>query len=302
MTERELLSQLNNLRDIKPDYKWKKESREILLSQISEGYSLTSATSSEQTVKFTISHYLRNFFHQPVLVVIAILLVVLGGGIFSLNAAQDTKPGDSLYIAKIISEKAQLAITFDEEEKAKLGIEFASNRAKEITQILSDVDNEEEKTAKVEKLARNFKKEINTVKTRLKKINIINEEVSKETKETEEDSQIFSADLGREDNGMQIYNPQQDKSNQTENTEAPDELAEDIVVTTPDTIIEASSTIGVSNDIGKALEEAEQLFAEQDYNGTLDKLEEAINQINDSGGEVKGESESASTTIKNNTE
>src|SRR3989339_293021 len=99
---------------------------------------------------------LLRYVSQPVMAVFLIAGVLLGGGFFSLNAAKDTKPGDSLYIAKIISEKTQFALTFNEKKKVKLGIEFAGNRAKEITQVLSEEGDVE---IRVEKLKDNFKKQ-----------------------------------------------------------------------------------------------------------------------------------------------
>ena len=56
-----------------------------------------------------------------------------------------------------------------------------------------------------------------------------------------------------------------------------------------------------AGEAGKMLEEAEKLFAEKNYNGTIDKLEEvnrAINQADNNieAGQVKGESEAATST------
>jgi hypothetical protein len=290
MIEKELLSQLNNLKNIKPGKEWKEQSREVLISQISAGdYSFELG---KQTIKVNILYYLRNFIHQPVLVVATILLIVLGGGVLSINASKNTKPGDSFYIAKIISERAQLAITFNEEEKAKLGIEFAGNRAKEITQVLAEYDNGD-KEERVERLAENFQKEINSARNRLKNIS-----KDEESGSDEEDLQIFSANLGKEDRGMQIY-VQEENNDSVEPGIEDTELQEDIIITAPETQIGASSTVSVSNDVEKTLEEAEKLFAEEDYDGTLNKLEEVINQINEEDGppaqtgEIKGESESA---------
>jgi hypothetical protein len=302
---KELLSQLNNLKSVKPDNQWKKESRDILLAQISGG-----DYAEERNVKINTLYYLRTFFHQPVLVVTTILLIVLGGGIFSVGAARDSKPGDSLYIAKIISEKAQLAITFDEKEKAKLGIEFAGNRAKEIAQVLAEEGNGN-KEEKVEKLARDFKKEITAAKTRLKKINMIKEDAGDgdndagniitsediDTQNTEEDNvQMFSANLGREDKGVQIYDPNSEAARK--------DMADAAGVLSSSSTSSTTVKNPISNgkNVEQILEEAEKLFAQEDYDGTLNKLEEInsiIDRIDDtdhSGSEVKGESGNATTT------
>lgn len=276
MKEKELLSKLNSLKEIKPDSEWKRERRDILLSQISGGAQLFD----DEIIKGNFFARVAHIFAQPVLVVSMIVVAVLGGGVFSLNAARDTKPGDSLYIAKIISEKAQLAMTFDEGEKAKLGVAFASNRAKEISQILESMDDESEKGERVEKLAINFKREISAVKTRLKKIN--------------EDDEVFSAYTGKEKNGVQVYN-----SDESEKAEAPkteEVLVEEknIVAVSPVANIASSTAVVIDRTLG----EAEALFNSKDYGGTLNKLEEVINKIGDKTGEVKGVAESSDSITK----
>ncbi len=292
MNEKELISQLNNLKNIKPDDTWKRESRDILLSQISAGD--YSSEISER--RFAVSYYLRNFFHQPVLVVSVILLAVLGGGIFSVGAARDTKPGDSLYIAKIISEKAQLAVTFNEKDKAKLGIEFAGNRAKEIARVLAE-ESGDDKEVKVEKLARSFKKEISAAKTRLKNIKVIKddkkekegvESVQEENAaEQEDNTQVFSANLGKKDKGMQVYTADNGGS-ETSSSAAADDSAD----AAPENSVAGDS----GNDVEQVLGEAEELFARKDYDGTLNKLEEVNNIIDHIDGAADGETQSESAT------
>ena len=205
---KELLSQLNKLQNIKPSSDWKKSNREILFNQISRGYS------SDEVRKFDIfknilPHNMFSRAFQPVFAAVLIVLVVVGGGIASLNASRGTKPGDSLYIAKIISEKAQLVVTFDHKEKAKLGVEFASNRAREISEIIAESDKDREK--KIEKLTENFKKEISAVKVRLEKIDMAKNDIAEESDQAkevkDEDMQIFSANLEKTDQRMEIYDP-----------------------------------------------------------------------------------------------
>lgn len=241
------------------------------MSQISGG---DYAPLPPKPINFSLEYYFKTFFHQPALVTSTILLVVLGGGIFSVNASRNTKPGDSLYIAKIISEKTRAAITFDDGAKAKLGLEFAGNRAKEIAQVLAEPENGG-KEAKVEKLSQSFRKEIVAAKENLKKINAIENN-------SEEDLQIFSANSSKDDKGMQIYDP-----NKKEEENKIEEIKTEPVIEIPaqgGNI--ASSTANVSVGIGKVLDEAEKLFSEQNYDGTLTKLEEA-NGIIDNIGENK---------------
>lgn len=299
--DKELLTQLNKLKDIKPDSAWKQRNRDILLSQIS------AATTDEKSVfdVFMQKLSLLRYVSQPVMAVFLIVGVLLGGGLFSFRAAKNTKPGDSLYIAKIISERTQYALTFNEEGKVKLGIEFAGNRAKEITQVLSD-DGAEEKVAK---LKDNFKKEINEAKTRLGRINTI--ESSKSNNETQEDvvteddaAMVFTAGLGKEEKGIQIA-----EINSGDEVRGVDEAIEgDVVVDdegvseekasgTPEVVEEELEVISNGTNPQSILEEAEELLNNNNYDETISKLEQAGEMMDQAGeGEVKGEYEEATSS------
>jgi len=330
MTEKELLSQLNNLKNIKPDSQWKEGKREILLKQIfgTREYDYDNDGSWLKVWQNMLPHRIVKQLSQPVMVIF-LIIIVLASSAVSLRAARDTKPGDSLYIAKIISEKAQLAITFDNKEKAKLGVEFAGNRTKEITQVLAEADDIEKKEARVEKLAQNFKKEIGAVKTRLEKIKAIpapiatsentvndatniesSEATAEKSSEEEEEMQIFGANLGKSEKGMEISTPSQGgeenqvsvtKDEWQESAKNVDEVLSDNATSTTD-----SDMINKSKpeELDEVLAEVEKLFDEQDYSGTLDKLEQIsaiIDQIDEieENGTVKGESEDMATTTDN---
>ena len=162
MNEKDLLKKLNNLKKIKPDENWKKNYREVLYSQISAGQ---NSEKPESKIRFIFEEVILGkifiSFTRPIWATTLASILILVVGVGGVYASKNSKPGDSLYIAKIISEKAQLAMTFDEKGKAKLGLEFATNRAKEITQVLEEQNYpEDQKTQKVEQLTQNFKKEI----------------------------------------------------------------------------------------------------------------------------------------------
>lgn len=289
MNEKELISKLNSLKNIEPSAEWKTRSRDILLNQISH-----SEDVKINKFKIFMEILPRQLFEQiaqPAMAVVLISLFILGGGVFSLKAAsKNTKPGDSLYIAKIISEKAQLALTFDKKEKVKLGVEFASNRTKEIKQLINESDNSG-KDAKVEKLAEGFRKEINAVKTRIGEINTENSNANCDIpRDNEEDSQIFSANSEKSDKGIQI-------SESAEEVEK-EEISENNEIAAPaasnDNDIDALDAISTSTEsnMDKAIGEAEKLFNDEDYEGAINKLTE-INNIIDN---LNKEDGSASTT------
>lgn len=293
MSEKELLSQLNNLKNIKPDIKWKENNREILLNQIL-GAKETVKISWFKALGNIIPQQLARQLSQPVFAVVLIMMIVFGGGIVSINAARDTKPGDSLYIAKVISEKARVTLTFNEKEKTKLNLEFASNRAKEISQVLAEPNNNGKKQARVEKLVKNFKKEINTVKTRLEKIS------------EDEGVIFFGANLGKSDERMEISLPDDTEPADSgeETTEGPADSSEEELEVSATSTTSEDITKGEEekNDVTKVLEEAEELLDKKDYNGTFSKLTEANNIIDQAGQDVENEGEVVEENIATTTE
>ncbi|MFH1822517.1 MAG: hypothetical protein ABH830_02335 [Patescibacteria group bacterium] len=298
MGEKDFLKKLQSLKTIQPGLSWKERNREILASQI---YS-----NIQKKYNIKILALPKNFFHfisQPAWAVIFICLAVFGGSFISVKVAQTTMPGDSMFIARVISEKAQLAITFNEEAKAKLGLKFANNHAKEISKILSNTDLTSEKNiAKAEKLTIDFKKEINSVKSKLKEINQNqNSELGTNQEAGSENSEVFSANLKKEDNGMQVSEVEIKESeidNQTtevkENIETglntSLEAGEEISTTTNDSSVKINESLEEAHRI---LEDAEKLFNEKDYNGTVNQLEkvDALVEGTSQAGEVKGVSE-----------
>lgn len=291
MNDQELLKKLNNLKDIKPDQTWKKSYREILYSQIFASRPALAPKSNIRIIWETIMpRQILIGLTRPVWLASAasvlIMIVGLGGG----YAAKNSKPGDSLYIAKIISEKAQFAITFDEKDKAKLGVEFATNRAKEMIQVLKDSgQTAETNDDKLKTLSQNFKKEIGQLKKRLNVIKAAGDQAQND------DAQVFGANLGRSDQRMEIAEPvKQVTSTSQVNTSTPISVQPSLTNATssPETVGKAGS-----QQAGKMLDEAEKLVDEKNIDGAINKLEEVNKVINQSEqGRVQGASETASST------
>ena len=301
MNDQELLKQLSNLKQIKPDHNWQKKYREILFSQISAGRADLERNSNLKIVWESIMprEILINLA-KPVWLASLASVLILAVGIGGVYASKNSKPGDSLYIAKIISERAQFAMTFDERDKAKLGVEFATNRAKEMIQVLEDTN----QTAttnndKLEKLSQNFKKEISQVKNRLFIIKITEDQA----KPKEAEAEVFGANLGKSDQRMEIAEPAtpalptgQAGGGQVKSTVEPGKVATDPIIEKP-AAVNATSTLESASSAGLMLEEAEKFVDEKNINGAIDKLGE-VNKIIDQSeaGEVKGVSETASST------
>ncbi len=309
--DKDIILKLNSLKAVKPESQWKAENRNILFNQISN----SSASSVESEFEFILSipRQVLRFISQPAWAVFFIALIALS--VFSVSAAKYTKPGDSLYIAKRISERAQLAITFNKEKKTKLDIKFASDHAKGITQVLSNIESDNEE--KVERLTRDFKREVNIVREKLNEV------------KTDEEMQVFTTSLGKGNKGMQISNLDDEELGIIEEgieeekslEPAPAEEAAKEEASATSTLQEGppirraggQAEQGTEESIGtllsdieevhKKLGEAEALFDENDYDGTFEKLEEVDELIENTDifedqGEVKGVSESATSTVE----
>ncbi len=248
MTNKEIISQLQELKKIKADQEWKKKTRDFLYAKISEENNENNSILLNNSFIARSINSIKNFFAQPSFAVIVITALIIGSCLFGVRAI-NSMPGDSLYIAQIISEKAQLAITFDQEKKTKLGIKFASDHAKKITDVLAQAKVSNGFDGDKEELIQNFKKEINIVKDKIATI--------QNNEPQDQDKIFFSANLEKDDKGLNIssnYSEEKNETNEVQETE--------------------------SISAHEILNQAEKLFDQQDYNGAKQKIEEIDALIN----------------------
>lgn len=316
MNDKQLFKEFKKISLFKPDQAWKAKNRELLLNQIS------STQNVEKTGCFNFALKSFSLIPQSAMVAVFILAIVLGGGFLGLHASQNTVPGDSLYATKIFGEKAQFVFTFNNKNKASLSLEFAGNRAKEINQVLADTDVIEDKDEKVEKLVIDFRKEIDGAKSRLEKINQNSEPLNNEkplavdnennnnleqvqteevelaqndSEANEEDSHVFSANLGRDDNGLDVYDPNASKNgegavlNTDEETALVNEVSES-AGTSEDEIMEVPDAPAANPE--EMLKQAGDLLDGDNIGATLNLIEEAgqvIDQIEENSGATSTE-------------
>lgn len=295
MREKDLLIKLNTLKEVKPSEDWKKQNRDLLLTQIYAGQERKEDGFSFFSYKlpFEILSTAR-----PAMVLAFIMFLFLGSGAWSMKLAQDTKPGDSLYTAKRIGEHTQLALTFDEKEKVKLQLDFAANRANELSEVLAEPNGD--KVAKVEQLVNDFNKQITQAKTALVKINPDTAKSAETTAPTKpEEDAMFSANLSKDNNGLSYAEGEKPNDNRTTPAE---ETVTETPTSTPAQAENASSTTSSNLDTSETqaiLEQAKELLNNDDVSATLDKIDQASQTVNGAPtGQVKGEEESATTTVE----
>jgi len=299
--------QLNFIKqEIVPRPEWKDSNRDILISQI-YGTEASTIKIDINDVNASILKYLplyvvRSVLH-PTMAVIFVFVMVAIGGFTGTRAAKNTKPGDSLYIAKIVSEKTQLALTFDEKKKAKLRIGFAGERAGELEKFLAEPESiqKQENKEKVEMLITNFKNELVAAKIEIAKLNTTKEAVSEMNatddvvKIEESGDEVFSANIKKEENGISISDNQEGDSLAKEISIAESGSTTKIVnvnqATSSDDVLKSTTT-----DPKLILLQAGESLEANDVEATLNLLSEAGNVIEkkSDSGEVRGVDEEVS--------
>lgn len=279
MTEKELVAQLNNLKKITPDQAWLKSNRELLLTQISN-----SGANELSVWKIFIINLesLAKTSLQPAVALGAFVLVLLSGSLFSHQLFNNAKPNDSLYIARIISEKAKLTTILNSDSREKMAAQFAATHAQDIANTLANPEfNQEANQDQVARLNESFNKEIKTVKTRVDKLasltsnNSIKNPLSVPT--SNPDDQIVSAaENAKGSQGIQFSDGR--------DLNAPAQLASISEITSisatnttlnaSGSLLNISGTLKTSEPTATILDEARQLFEQKDYNKAVDKLKE----------------------------
>lgn len=197
MTDKQLISNLKELKNKKLDNTFLKENRDLLLSQISN----SGAESISPFRKFLISfENLAKASARPAISIATFVAVLLTAGVFGNSYLERTKPNDTLYIARVLSEKVKVNTTFDEGAREKLASRYALSHAEDIVTILSD-DNfhSEENSEQIAKLNEDFKTEINRVSLGINSLETNNQENNAENNEENITSLIIKEDSNLQD-------------------------------------------------------------------------------------------------------
>lgn len=201
MKERDLLKQLNNLRNIRPDDAWKQSQRTLLLTQISNSAPRELSSWEGFVIVFKTS---VKTFSQPAVAFASFVCLMFVSAIFSHNWLNNAKPNDTMYVARVISEKVKLNTVIDKEAREKMEAQFAAEHATDIATVLADPKfNTPDNQVEVAKLNSNFNQEIETVKTRLIAIAPATVVVPEKVEE-----KVTSASSGKDDSGVQLFIPE----------------------------------------------------------------------------------------------
>lgn len=283
MTEKNLLEKLNNCKNVNPDANWLKNNRELFLAQISN--SGANKLSAWESFYINLKCFAKAS-SQPVFALGIFFIVLVFSSAFSHRIFSQAKPNDSLYIARIISEKAKLNTVLDSKERDKMAVKFATGHARDITTVLANPEfNNEANQDEVAKLSESFNKEIETAKNKIVKINEreaarisapvpSNENTSSTSLENLEDIvSIATENEYIDDNGLEIS-----EIEIATTSSSSEELNIDSASSTLQTASSTETEIISKKPSDQIIDEAKELFEKKDYENVINKL----NEINES--------------------
>lgn len=273
MNNHELIAKLSKLRQISPKQTWLENNRALLLSQISN--SGAADLPAWRTFLINISS-LTQAASRPLVALGTFVILLVGGGLFSHQLFAQAKPNDSLYIARIISERVKVNTTLNPESRSKLELKFAAEHAQDISVILADPEfNTEANSAKVAELNVNFQKEVETVKDRISRLAVLEPAANDSASQTPD--VIMIADSSKDEQGIQLEMNTQTAIEVTGAASssvpagASSTMAADIAVEANAKIEGRASQKAA---VAEKLEEAKQLFEQKDYSKAAEKLRE----------------------------
>lgn len=238
MDEKELISKIKELRQIKPSKEW------VLLTK-------TRILGEEPTLKERITSILEVFpglFFQYKRAFAALIFV--GILISSFVFAQNSLPGDFLYPLKKITEKSR-AIFVSQEAKPKVQLELANKRLEELTQIAEQ--NQVKKLAPAIEEYQQVFSEATKATSQIKEAKQIRKILPKiaELEKNIENLKSYGVEIGEAENTEELYKP----------------MAESLIKD-----LEGRT---LTENQQKILEEAKVLYEKGDYSTALTKVLEA---------------------------
>lgn len=178
MTKRELKTAVRQLRDaerrIRPDAAWVARTRNFLLKEVRRDASKRAPVSLGARIKALILSFvprpLVETIRGPVMAVLSVFGVVLGGSLASVSAAERSIPGDLLYPVKLATEQARIFMEKEPPNQLKLKVEFVERRGEEIKELAKT--GTPKNTARLKEATDSLKQDLDAVKLQLHTVGI----------------------------------------------------------------------------------------------------------------------------------
>lgn len=173
MTKRRLIQASKQLREaesrIQPDAAWVVRTRQDLLKTIHRENAVFLRPTFKERCRSFILTFLPartiEFVRGPVMAVLSVFGIVIGGSLASVSAAERSLPGDLLFPVKLAGEQARLMIANESPDKLKLKTEFVGKRMNEMKQIATN--DTPDKSKRLKEAAGIVKKDLEAVKVQI---------------------------------------------------------------------------------------------------------------------------------------
>ena len=154
------------LKNIKPNPDWLQSQRSVLFLQVKE-------SGKQAQWAWSLPGFFAPAF-KPVVAFGLVLCLIFGSGFLTVFAAKSSLPGSLFYPVKMVLENARMKIS-SQETQPKLQAEFVGNRAEELSQIVNQVNQNEDPIVKKERVVRavdKLKTQVASTKVNLNKANL----------------------------------------------------------------------------------------------------------------------------------
>jgi len=166
MSSREFNRSLKDLKKvasgIRPDPAWVSRTRSAIVMRARKDLVEREAIS---TARYFFPSALVAAVRGPAMALASVVLVILGGSIASVRAAENSLPGDLLYPVKIAAEQTQIIFAKTDTDKLSLKAEFVGRRVDEMKVIAAS--DTPEKDSRIKQAAEGLKRDLDTVKNQL---------------------------------------------------------------------------------------------------------------------------------------
>ena len=174
MNSRQLKTAVRLMRDaerrIRPDAAWVARTRETMLKTIRhDAIKQPVTTSGARFRAFILAYVPRSsveFIRGPVMALASVFVVLLGGSLASVTAAEGSIPGDLLYPVKLATEQARIFMEPEAPNQLRLKAEFAERRGQEIKQLAAATPSPKH-TQQIKDTADMLKQDLDAVKLQL---------------------------------------------------------------------------------------------------------------------------------------
>jgi len=170
MEEKDLVSKIVLLKDIKPKEYWVVSCRSRLAFRIEmerkKALLNKDIFALEELFSFWRVFNFNRTFKTLYISAILFALLVCSGGV-TVFAAMKSLPGSSLYPVKLAVEKARTLVASSQESKIKLQSELTNTRLQELKQIVEAPDSLGQKTAQVDQVVGQIQQQLATFKDQL---------------------------------------------------------------------------------------------------------------------------------------